>query len=468
MKPNPEEICFNIQASLAESGLYHANGSEKRTCWIAPDPYFISREDLEFFSRLGSHLLKFYRVLNQFYFDSLKGKLPSWLAEYLDLGKPSDLLDYGRMNRFKRDLPGILRPDIMVTEHGFAITELDSVPGGFGLLDKLMGLYPSAEGNMVGKANGGILELFYRMVESAAGSRECVLAIVVSDESEDYLAEMRYLGSALRAKGLPVFVARPREIFFREDGLYLREEEGGQEIKIDAIYRFFELYDLKNIPKAELFLYSNKKGRVKTTPPYKAFLEEKLSFALFHHPALTPLWEKALGSETFAVLAHLIPKTWILDNRPLPPHAVIPGLAIRGIGVRDWSDLESLTQKEREMVVKTSGFSPQSWGGRGVTVGHDVSSAQWASTLKKSLEDFERTPSILQEFHKGKRVKASYFVFQTQTLKEIECRVRLTPYYFVVNGAAELGGILATLCPKDKKKIHGMTDAIMVPCAAEK
>ena len=47
-------------------------------------------------------------------------------------------------------------------------------------------------------------------------------------------------------------------------------------------------------------------------------------------------------------------------------------------------------------------------------------------------------------------------------------RVRLTPYYFVVGETTQLGGILATLCPNDKKKIHGMVDAIMVPCAIKK
>ena len=67
--------------------------------------------------------------------------MPEWFAEYLDLGKPQDLLEYGRMNRFKQQLPGILRPDVIVTEDGFVITELDSVPGGFGLLAQLMAFY---------------------------------------------------------------------------------------------------------------------------------------------------------------------------------------------------------------------------------------------------------------------------------------------------------------------------------------
>ena len=48
-------------------------------------------------------------------------------------------------------------------------------------------------------------------------------------------------------------------------------------------------------------------------------------------------------------------------------------------------------------------------------------------------------------------------------------RVRLCPYYFVTGdwdrARTQLGGILATVCPADKKIIHGMTDAILAPCA---
>ena len=45
-------------------------------------------------------------------------------------------------------------------------------------------------------------------------------------------------------------------------------------------------------------------------------------------------------------------------------------------------------------------------------------------------------------------------------------RARLSPYYFVTGEKVDLAGILATVCPADKKVIHGMKDAIMVPCAA--
>ena len=98
-------------------------------------------------------------------------------------------------------------------------------------------------------------------------------------------------------------------------------------------------------------------------------------------------------------------------------------------------------------------------------MGHDVSTEEWQKVLEKSLEQFSRQPSILQMFHKGKQVKTSYIHPQTKEQVEMQSRARLTPYYFVVNGTAKLGGIMATLCPHDKKKIHGMTDAVIVPCA---
>ena len=42
------------------------------------------------------------------------------------------------------------------------------------------------------------------------------------------------------------------------------------------------------------------------TPPYKAYMEEKLLFALYHHPLLRAYWKAELGPETTAVLDGVI------------------------------------------------------------------------------------------------------------------------------------------------------------------
>lgn len=465
MIAGPESICTDIENALVASGVYSTKSDAAANTWrISPEPFFLPAKDVLFFESLGGHLLKFYTALNRLYLDSAKGKLPAWIAEYLDAGKPSELIDFARMNRFKGRLPGIIRPDVMVLDDGFAVTELDSVPGGFGVTAQLMSLY--GQEDIVGAKAGGIPELFYRMLESAAGVEGCTAAIVVSDEAADYLNEMQYLGRVLREAGRPVHVVHPRDVLFKEEGLFV--QDGDQEVALDVLYRFFELFDLKNIPKAELVAYAVKKGRVKATPPYKPHLEEKLSFALFHHPALATWWEKALGDETFKLLNHLIPSTWVLDSRPLPPHGVIPGLSVRGDKVNDWNVLSDLTQKERELVIKPSGFSPNAWGSRGVVVGHDVPAEQWQEALRSALNAFPAQPHILQAFHKGRRFRQSFWNHAAQAIETMECRVRLTPYYFVTGETAPLGGVLATLCPQDKKKIHGMVDAVMVPCAAGK
>jgi hypothetical protein len=43
-------------------------------------------------------------------------------------------------------------------------------------------------------------------------------------------------------------------------------------------------------------------------------------------------------------------------------------------------------------------------------------------------------------------------------------RLRLGPYFFVVGAEVRLSGALATFCPPDKKIIHGMQDAALLPC----
>jgi len=462
MIAQPENICIEIQASLTNSGLFSESSSNLGNSWrISPEPFFLSAEDTQFFHQLGPHLLKFYTAWNDFYLGSVKGTFPKWFAQYLDAGKPQDLLEFGRMKRFRRTLPSIIRPDVIVTEDGFAVTELDSVPGGFGLTAELMSLYKNPLWQIIGDSEGGIPTLFHKMVESLAKQENPCVAIVVSDEAGDYRSEMEWLTTLLKDKS--VYTVHPKEVQFREEGLFIQNK--GEWLKIDILYRFFELFDLKNIPKSELLMYAAKKGQIITTPPFKAYLEEKLSFALFHHPSLKLDWEKALGSETFNALSHLIPETWILDSTPLPPYGVIPELEMKERPVQDWQELKDLTQKEREMVVKPSGFSPDSWGSRGVVVGHDVSGEVWQETLEKGLQKFPQRTSILQKFYKGKRVPISYLDRKSGQIETIQSRVRLTPYYFVVEGTTHLAGILATLCPQNKKKIHGMVDAVMVPCA---
>jgi hypothetical protein len=211
-------------------------------------------------------------------------------------------------------------------------------------------------------------------------------------------------------------------------------------------------------------LYAARHNRVRITPPAKAHLEEKLSFALLHNPALRSLWKRELG-DAFDRLSAIFPDTWVLDPRPLPPQASVCSLVARGEPVRDWSQLYALGKSERDYVVKPSGFSELAWGSRGVRVGNDLTHEEWRAAIETGLGAFNRTPYILQRFHKGKRVKVPYYDARSGDIAILDGRVRLCPYFFHVGGdEVRLGGILATVAPADKRLIHGMSEAIMSPC----
>ena len=448
---------------LSKDGIFL--NQEDLTWRVSPDPFRISREDYSFIRELGGHLLSFYQSLNRLYFASVKGRQPGWISRYLDLGKSETVVMFGRMNRFKQNIPRIIRPDLIPTDQGFMATELDSVPGGMGITANLAARY-EALGHPVIGGPAGMVEGFVNMVrETAGGNPNASLAVIVSEESASYRPEMRWLGERLNESGLATVVTEPGEILTHADGLAVRSKD--REIPIDVIYRFFELFDLDNIPNSEGLLNSIRKGRTKITPPPKAFLEEKMAFGLFHHPVLASFWQSELGEETFGLLKRLFPQTWILDPQPVPPYAVIPGLAIGNRPLTDWRELAGASQKEREMILKPSGFSELAWGSRGVIVGHDLPQQEWSEAIDNALTSFGNRPYILQPFFHGKKFEMSYFDPTTRDLRPMTGRVRLSPYYYVYNGKAELGGILATVCPLNKKLIHGMTEAIMTPCAVE-
>jgi hypothetical protein len=128
--------------------------------------------------------------------------------------------------------------------------------------------------------------------------------------------------------------------------------------------------------------------------------------------------------------------------------------------------MAAFSQKQRELVIKISGFDPNAWGARSVTIGHDVSADEWSAATGRALAGFPTKTCILQRFHRSRVVETEWADLQQDLLQPMRGRARLCPYYFVDGDHARLGGVLATVCPQDKKILHGMSDAIMAPCAA--
>jgi hypothetical protein len=421
-----------IRNAFPKEGLF-----AEKDWLISPDAFPLDKRFLAELEQLGHRLFVFQRACNQLYQLSIKGKQPGWVARYLDAGKPKELIEFSRRKEIRDDLPIVIRPDLILTENDYIIAEIDSVPGGIGLTAWLNQTYATFDNEMIGGAEG-MLDGF-RSVFPEGGD------IVISQEAATYRPELEWIAARLQD--------RHREFDWRVLAAENYEPQNGR-----AVYRFFELFDLPNIPKIENTLHANAEGRITITPPIKPYLEEKMWFALFWMQPLREFWRRELGEKYFIKLQEVIPYSWLLDPTPLPQHAVIPRLEIH-----DWREAAKFSQKDRDLLLKLSGFSPLGWGSRGIALGADLPHAEWERRVSDALASFESSPTILQRFHKGRLFQHRYWDSQSGELKTMKGRVRLCPYYFVEQDRVKLRGALATIAPADKKFLHGMRDAILVP-----
>ena len=416
------EKAQTIRDALPEEGLF-----DGKDWLVSPDPFPVSNAFADELEKLGHRLHLFVRACNQLYFQSVKGKQPRWIAELLDRGKPPELVETTR--QLREEIPPVIRPDLILTEDGFAISELDSVPGGIGLTAWLSATYAGLGHDILG-GGAGMLEGFRSITPGGAD-------IIVSEESATYRPEMRWLAEQLNTRFTP-------EHWRVLDGNRPSDPAFAWQ---PAVYRFFELFDLPNIPCAAPLQAAAAQGTTRITPPLKPFLEEKLWFALFWLRPLREFWRRELSERHFLALQKAIPYTWLVDPTPLPPYAVLPGLE-----VHDWNEVAAFSQKERELILKISGFSELAWGSRGVHVASDLPQPEWRAVLESALACYQTRPYILQRFRKGRLVSQPYVDTQG-TARELHGRVRLCPYYFLAEG----------ICPADKKLLHGMRDASLVP-----
>src|SRR5687768_17376292 len=217
-----------VQARMPAHGLFA--GMEWR---IAPEPFRLEAKQIAELEKLGRVLLQFYRTVNQLYRKSAEGTQPAWVAEYLDRGKPPEVINWARSAAFKNDVPRVIRPDLLLTDEGLKVSELDSVPGGIGLTAWLNKTYSDLRGTsadlgeIVGGATGmqqGFRSMF---------PKGHPVNIVISKESETYVPEMEWLAEQLNQDEPGRF--RLKDGNFRDFG------------SNESIYRFFELFDVPNV-----------------------------------------------------------------------------------------------------------------------------------------------------------------------------------------------------------------------------
>jgi len=100
-------------------------------------------------------------------------------------------------------------------------------------------------------------------------------------------------------------------------------------------------------------------------------------------------------------------------------------------------------------------------------VGSDQPKEKWVPALRQALGEWNTQPHLLQRFARLGTVPHPVWNESRGEVEEGRWRLRLCPYYLVTGEKVELTGALATLCPVDKKLIHGMEDAVLVPVSSE-
>jgi len=478
----PDLSYEHLRSTFAAQSLF-----EDKTWQLSPEAWPLSSEQIAQLEAIGVACLEFHQALENLYLRSAAGKnllrnkplLAPWVADYLDRGKPAHLIAHARDPKNRGAFPTVLRPDLLLTDEGFVMTELDSVPGGIGLTAFLNRLYAAGDpaAPIVGAGDAMIKNFHASLAALRPGERNPLIALVVSDEAATYRPEMHWLAHQLQLLGHRVFCLKPEDIFPLENALFFSAD--GNPEKIDVIYRFFELFDLANVRSEKFIFESWAAGEVALAPPMRPFQEEKLALALFHHHLLADYWAEALGGRTLKLLRALIPPSWIMDPAPLPPGAILDAPHAAGRPLSEWRDLANATQKERDLIIKISGYHETAWGARSVILGSDCSREEWQNGLDQAIALAPTNLHILQTFKKPRRLEhrlyrqengtgvppvGSPVSGEAFTARPTAGRLRLCPYYFVVAGQPRLSGALATFCPPDKKIIHGMTDAALLPC----
>lgn len=425
----------HIRDSMPEGGMFDSKE------WVAsPMAFPVDAQLLETITKLGDAALAFQKACNTLYFEGVEGGKYGWVTRLLDQGKPESLIQLSRNPRWRDALPRVIRPDLILTETGVSIAELDSLPGGIGLTGWLGRTYSDLGEDIIGGSEG-MIEQFSQTFPGHD--------FLISRESSGYQPEMEWLCDQLNElEGGERRVLNPWDL-------------QPHELTGSDLYRFFELWDLAEVENSAALLQMASKDELHFSPPLKPWMEEKLWLALFWSPTLQDWWQSQLSSEHLHLLQTCIPYGWVFDPVELPIHAEWPQL-----GIRSWHQLKTFGNRQRELVLKISGFAETAWGSRGVSIGHDLSLAEWGQAIDRALDLFPNNPHLLQRFTQSRVFHHPMWNDATGQVGSMQGRARLCPYYFVdpqTQSTTTLGGILATIVPADKKILHGMRDAILVP-----
>ncbi len=166
-----------------------------------------------------------------------------------------------------------------------------------------------------------------------------------------------------------------------------------------ALYRFLNYSMCQTFLESRTHCTRMPKVAVKYTPPIKPYIEEKMWFALFGCSHCVNFGDADSATDVSSTCGS-DPLFVATQSDPFAPtcgHSILE--------IHDWHEAARFSQKDRDLLLKVSGFSPLRWGSRGIAIGGDFPHAEWEKRINHSLETFESSPTIMQHFHKDQLMR---------------------------------------------------------------
>ncbi len=384
---------------------------------VSPEPFGLSETEVLDIGRIGVESAAFLSAANELY------KTNEEVASLLDTGKPESLRGNGDGKYL------FFRPDLIATERGYTVCELETSPFGLGLSHLLNGTYSAAGFETIVDP--------IVLVEHVAKSTPDNGSIVMSPKTASYKGQLEYMAENI--------FSGPDRVWDVKDVSDVRPED-------NALYRAFYLHEY--IGNTAIRGLLNNQHQVEFQPSLTPHMEEKALLALLWDSRFEGQLRSDLGNTGYDFLRTVVPPTWIVGQE----QHFSGGLPT---GVQESVDLAGVSRKNRNFVLKSSGFADNSSWSESVTLLQTKSSEIAGQLLYDASRDTQSL-HIIQAFTPGKKVELRYEDPSTPDIEPIQMlgRIRLTPYFDPANGNLLTMKVTAR---ENTHFIHASSDSINAP-----
>ncbi len=399
---------------------YRSNESDNINFRVSPTPFKLTRTQKEELESIGLAICDY---------------MDSCIELYKTNENARNLLDRGKPEIYKnvKDIKYLfLRPDLILTEEGFCVCEIETSPFGLGLAEVLNRTYGNEGFNTVVDQNQ--LKNYIDSKVAQKGTIAYSEKVEAFSGQLDFLAEQLFSGSGKSWKA---------------------EKINSDTIAEKQIYRAFYLSEGFTDKNVANLLRESHEYLPTATPQF----EEKALLSFIWDKRYKEFLNEKLGKAEFELLRKIIPKTWVLGEEKYIDGG-LPSGKIDSMG------LAELGKRNRKFVLKQSGFSTASSWGEGVMFLHKMSGNKASEMIKLASEDKEHL-YIIQEFNQGRNVPME-FIEADRISKSIDAKIRITPYYaYMGMEKGKLIGAKVTGC-ENTEYIHASTASINTAVSFER